>query len=562
MHWATHAVVHRKLPANPVGMGAGPAFEATPSWRLSIILGIIVAVSYLVENTLHKLQHRLSGHDTVTGVRNAGRIAAVGKLKDELMLLGFISMILAFTQDYIATICMPSSWMDPKYDISVAANHVSDPQCSATMYHKGGYGSTYGHASTNATNGSNSTDNRHRRLAFASVAEQTVAWGVDNQVPADIQAYLNSLQGHAVAALSARRQLGGGGGGVDTEKCIGLHLEEFISVAALHQAHILLFIVALAHIVYSVLTMNVVLAEVSKLDQIEVFGDEEGENAEILKPPTAGWAAAFYRSLFSTPLSNPFTYMSLRNFFIIKHADEPGVTPSFPFDDYIYLNATADFKGIVGMKWWMWLLLTITVTCDGLDAMHTGLIWTMLPVLISLAVGTKVKKIEADIALASYALYDKNKDGRLSQDEIAEMQKMGSTIKRTSTTNTDEQVNDKNFWCGKPSLLTPMIQYIIFQNSMVFSMAIFNFWQVDGQCYTTMGVRITKLAMGLIILAHDAYVTLPTYSLVIQMGDNFNEDILKLTVKLINDKEIESSHVDQLVYGTGSAPPPSTSPRP
>ena len=44
-------------------MGVGPRFEATPSWRLSILMVVIVCVSYSVEKFFHWVDHKLAGHD-------------------------------------------------------------------------------------------------------------------------------------------------------------------------------------------------------------------------------------------------------------------------------------------------------------------------------------------------------------------------------------------------------------------------------------------------------------------------------------------------------------------
>ena len=97
-----------------------------------------------------------------------GYVTALTKLKEELMLLGFISMFLAFTEDYFALLCMPASWMDPSKDTFVAANHADDKQCVATMYHKPGY--------------VKSTADDHRRLMGndMSTAQRALQWATES----------------------------------------------------------------------------------------------------------------------------------------------------------------------------------------------------------------------------------------------------------------------------------------------------------------------------------------------------------------------------------------------
>ena len=41
--------------------------------------------------------------------------------------------------------------------------------------------------------------------------------------------------------------------------------------------------------------------------RFEVWGDDEGEDASLLKPPGAGWGPAFCRNAARGTLSNPFT---------------------------------------------------------------------------------------------------------------------------------------------------------------------------------------------------------------------------------------------------------------
>ena len=60
-------------------MGVGPRFEATPSWRLSILMVVIVCVSYSVEKFFHWVDHKLAGHDEYE--RSSNLIGAGGLFK-------------------------------------------------------------------------------------------------------------------------------------------------------------------------------------------------------------------------------------------------------------------------------------------------------------------------------------------------------------------------------------------------------------------------------------------------------------------------------------------------
>ncbi|EOY12910.1 Seven transmembrane MLO family protein isoform 2 [Theobroma cacao] len=81
----------------------------TPTWSVATVLTIFVAVSLIVERSIHRLSHWL---------RKTNRkplLAAVEKMKEELMLLGFISLLLTATSSTIANICIPSKFYDSTF---------------------------------------------------------------------------------------------------------------------------------------------------------------------------------------------------------------------------------------------------------------------------------------------------------------------------------------------------------------------------------------------------------------------------------------------------------------
>ncbi|RVW36476.1 MLO-like protein 11 [Vitis vinifera] len=78
----------------------------TPTWSVALVLSIFVAVSLLVERSIHRLSNWL---------RKTSRkplLEAVEKMKEELMLLGFISLLLTATSSMISDICIPSKFYD------------------------------------------------------------------------------------------------------------------------------------------------------------------------------------------------------------------------------------------------------------------------------------------------------------------------------------------------------------------------------------------------------------------------------------------------------------------
>ncbi|KAF5958141.1 hypothetical protein HYC85_005366 [Camellia sinensis] len=80
--------------------------DQTPTWALAVLCAVMIIISISLEKTLHKLG---------TWFRERHKkalIEALEKVKSELMVLGFISLLLTFGQKYIAKICIPTKVAD------------------------------------------------------------------------------------------------------------------------------------------------------------------------------------------------------------------------------------------------------------------------------------------------------------------------------------------------------------------------------------------------------------------------------------------------------------------
>ncbi|KAL0750083.1 hypothetical protein Bca101_032086 [Brassica carinata] len=99
-------------------MGEGEENEAesnerslalSPTWSVALVLTVFVLVSLIVERSIYRLS---------TWLRKTKRkplFAALEKMKEELMLLGFISLLLTATSSTIANICVPSSFYNVRF---------------------------------------------------------------------------------------------------------------------------------------------------------------------------------------------------------------------------------------------------------------------------------------------------------------------------------------------------------------------------------------------------------------------------------------------------------------
>ncbi|XP_019191160.1 PREDICTED: MLO-like protein 13 isoform X2 [Ipomoea nil] len=78
-----------------------PSFEYTPTWVVAVFCSVIVLLSLLAERGLHKLGLFFKRKD------QEALFEALQKLKEELMLLGFISLLLTVSQGLTKYMCIP-----------------------------------------------------------------------------------------------------------------------------------------------------------------------------------------------------------------------------------------------------------------------------------------------------------------------------------------------------------------------------------------------------------------------------------------------------------------------
>ncbi|KAI3465470.1 hypothetical protein Pfo_022133 [Paulownia fortunei] len=83
--------------------GGTRELDQTPTWAVSLVCGVIIIISIILEKTLHKVG------ETFHRRKKFALVEALEKIKAELMILGFISLLLTFGQNYITRICIPEN---------------------------------------------------------------------------------------------------------------------------------------------------------------------------------------------------------------------------------------------------------------------------------------------------------------------------------------------------------------------------------------------------------------------------------------------------------------------
>ncbi|KAJ1403833.1 Mlo-related protein [Sesbania bispinosa] len=161
--------------------------DQTPTWAVAAVCTVFILISITLEKSLHIVGTWLEKR------QKKALLGALGKVKDELMILGFISLLLTFGQSYIVKICVHGK---------LANKMLPCP---------------YRHKDDSTDKASSNEEEHHRKLLYYE----------RRYLAADTTSYKCSKEGH----------------------------EPLLSVNGLHQLHILIFFLAVVHVLYSAITM-------------------------------------------------------------------------------------------------------------------------------------------------------------------------------------------------------------------------------------------------------------------------------------------------------------------
>ncbi|KAK6939202.1 Mlo-related protein [Dillenia turbinata] len=445
--------------------GKSRELDQTPTWAVATVCAVIILISIILEKALHKVEQLFRKK------RKAAMVEALEKVKGgkntisvskELMVLGFISLLLTFCQNYILAICIPKRFGD-------------------TMLPCPKRGYQYEHG-LNPKQGADKEDHHRRLLSF------------EHRFLAADSAPLGCKQG----------------------------LVPLISAHGLHQLHIFIFFLAVFHVIYSCITMTLGRLKVS-FDSLLRFGcfnvvescwtrawkeweqetaSEDYENFNGINSPLSNLKlpvelACFFRQFFRSVRKSD--YLTMRHGFITVHL-APG--SKFNFRKYIKRSLEDDYKVVVGISPLLWASGCLFLLLD-VSGWHTMFFLSVVPLVIILAVGTKLQAIISQMAI-----------------EIKEKHAVVQGIPLV-------QVSDRHFWFSKPQLILYLIHYTLFQNAFEITY-FFWIWYEFGlrSCFhQDFFLVITRVALGVGVQFLCSYVTLPLYALVTQMGSHMKKSI-------------------------------------
>ncbi|KZV37846.1 MLO-like protein 1-like [Dorcoceras hygrometricum] len=427
------------------GGGEGVSLEFTPTWVVALVCTVIVAISLAAERFLHFAGKYLMK-------KNQGALfQALQKIKEELMLLGFISLMLIVFQDRISKICIPEHFMNHW----LPCNKVESAKSTA-----------------------------HFEL------DQLQVFG----------------SRHLLAAASDA-----------SGYCEAKGKAPLLSLKALHDLHIFIFVLAVSHIIFSAATIVLGGLKIRQwrhwedLIQKKEYDPEEamkkithvkddafirGRVSGIARIAVFSWLKSFFKQFYGSVKKSEYT--SLRHGFITAHCKG---NPKFNFHNYMVRAFERDFKKVVGISWYLWVIVVLFLLVN-VSGWHAYFWISFVPLALLLAVGTKLEHIITELAI------------EVADKHIAVE---GDVAVKPS---------DDYFWFHRPRLVLLLIHVLLFQNA--FEIAVF-FWMLvtfgfDSCIMGEMGFIIPRLVLG--------YSTLPLYAIVAQMGSSFNEAIFDDYIKV------------------------------
>ncbi|KAK7310550.1 hypothetical protein RJT34_08122 [Clitoria ternatea] len=428
----------------------GDSLEFTPTWVVALVCTVIVAVSLAAERFLHYGGKFLKAKD------QKPLYEALQKIKEELMLLGFISLLLTVSQNGITKICVPPGLV--RHMLPCSLEDAKEPVS-------------------------------HFQTPFPGTARRLLA-GTPHEA-------------ETTSGFCARK-----------------NKVPLLSVEALHHLHIFIFVLAVVHVTFSVLTVVFGGARIRQWKHWEdSIAKQNFETDKVLKPKVThvhqhdfirgrfagfgkdsvliGWLLSFFKQFYGSVTKSD--YVTLRHGFIMTHCKS---NPKFNFHKYMIRALEDDFKQVVGISWYLWLFVVIFLLLN-INGWHTYFWIAFVPFILLLAVGTKLEHVITQLA-----------------HEVAEKH---AAIEGDLVV----QPSDDHFWFHRPGFILFLIHFILFQNA--FEIAFFFWiWVTYGFDSCIMGqVRyiIPRLIIGVFIQVLCSYSTLPLYALVTQMGTNFKRVI-------------------------------------
>ncbi|XP_039001509.1 MLO-like protein 14 [Hibiscus syriacus] len=312
------------------------------------VLTVFVAVSLMVERSIHRVTNWLKT------IERKPLLKALDKMKN-LMLLGFMSLLLVATSRVISNICIPSRFYTGAFTPCSMSEIVEEDE-----------------------NGS--SEDRHVSMA------------------SDFHSFPRILRDR------------------NTITCKEGH-EPFVSYEGLEQLHRFIFIMAITHLAYSCLTMLLTIVKIHRWRawEEEAHMDQHGFLTAQAREALMRREAAFVVHHKSNPLANNRAviwvicyfqqfgwsvvradYLTLRKGFIMNH----NLSPKYDFHNYMVRSMEEEFQMIVGISAPLWGFVVVFMLCN-VKGSNLYFWIAIIPITLVLLVGAKLQHVMATLTLES-----------------------------------------------------------------------------------------------------------------------------------------------------------------
>ncbi|KAL6638820.1 hypothetical protein ACP70R_023456 [Stipagrostis hirtigluma subsp. patula] len=489
----------------------------TPTWVVAAVCLAIVSVSLATERFLHFLGTALKYREQKT------LSSSLRRLKEELMLLGFISLLLSLSQGFIIHICVPET----ATRLMLPCKKENDRAAEEGARHCKQKGDV-------------------PLLSLESLHQLHIFIFVLGLVHVVFCASTILLGGAKMKKwkqweTEIHREI--------NQKCgvfTSSHMRADSSTSHLYTAEF--------HHPELIQVQQADLDTPSNVLQFNTLQHKlvlEHARGYWRKKAVVSWIIAFLNQFDS--VSN-LDYKALRSAFVLIHY--PKRPADFDFHEYIIRVLEYDFERVAHIRWYMWLFVIFFLVLN-INGWHTYFWLAFLPLFLLLIVGAKLEHIITQLAQEAAA-------------SVSEETDEAPKIKPSK----------EHFWFHNPELVRHLIHFILFQNSFEIG---FFFWVLVsygfGSCMMERKeYAISRLVIGVIIQVVCSYITLPLYAIVTQVLEGhleaFGLDVLE-SVQMWRrdnpadgdpnpDTEVEVTRAPNERFGSGSertamltaAPPP------
>ncbi|KAK8529903.1 hypothetical protein V6N12_060667 [Hibiscus sabdariffa] len=333
-------------------MMRGRSLAETPTYTVASVITVLVFVCFVVERSIYRFGRWLKK------TRRKALFASLEKIKEELMLLGLISLLLAQWARWISEICVNSSLFSSRFYT-----------CSEMDY---------------AT---------HKNMLL----ESTSSFHNETVIPPK---GLNTVASH---------QCGEG-------------REPFVSFDGLEQLHRFLFVLGITHVFYSCLAVGLAMSKIYSWGKWEnqansiADGNLQAKRNKVMRRQTT---FVFQHTSHPWSRSRILIWMELYKEVRLPgttfrfHYGELSFSPPLPmllalqkhklplsynFHNYMVRSMEDEFQGILGISWplWAYAIACIFVNIHGLNIYF----WlSFIPAIVVMLVGTKLQHVVSSLAL-------------------------------------------------------------------------------------------------------------------------------------------------------------------